>query len=113
MSSHDSNAFCEADGVARAWVAHRGALPQRIDHLIETGRYLDAAIELAQEMIGEPPLAGWRLRFTSAGGPYAVELLNSAGAPLPGGAGASEVALSDAFLNAIDGWSAVRPRRQA
>lgn len=95
----DLDPFSEAKFVADAWIKHAGQLPMPVQGLLEAGRYLDATIELARSAIGQPPLVGWKMRFTSAGGPYEVELIF--GGSRATVIGCSDHALSAAFVNAI------------
>ena len=94
----------DAENLIRAWVSHTGAVPASIQSLIDVDRFLDAAIELARCVIGEPPLTGWKSRFTSAGGPYQVDLMSGTSVQSVRGTGTSDEALSAAFLNAIANW---------
>ncbi|MGE0846347.1 MAG: hypothetical protein AB7L41_08750 [Flavobacteriaceae bacterium] len=91
----------EARLVEESWTRYQGHVPRHVRDLVEAGRYLDAAIELARQVIGEPPLIGWRMAFTSAGGPYEVQLLFDRPRLEANATGASEQALSAAFLDAI------------
>ena len=94
----------EAENLTRAWMSHTGAVPASIQALIDVDRFLDAAIELARYVIGEPPLTGWISRFTSSGGPYQVDLISGTSVQSVRGTGTSDEALSAAFLNAIANW---------
>jgi hypothetical protein len=102
------DAFSEARIVADAWTRHVGKVSEPIRDMLDAGRYLDAAIELAKVLIGSP-LIGWKLRFTSSGGPYEVELLLDDGWQSP--IGQSDQALTIAFVEAISNWRRSRADR--
>lgn len=91
----------EAAALRAAWLDVASRCPERIGSLIDDDRFLDAAIELGRAVIGEPALLGWRLTFTSAGGPYEARLFWRRGGTSGESIGDSDRASSLAFLLAI------------
>lgn len=60
----------DSDLLREAWVRLIGDLPLELDALIREHGFLDFALELAQAAFGKDALFGWRLVYTSKGGPY-------------------------------------------
>jgi hypothetical protein len=95
------------EAVQGAWITLTGALPALAEQRISRGEVFYSALDLAETMIGSKILAGWRVSFTTDGGPYAATLLlNDA----KGGA-ANEIAASHpsslalAFISVIEKWA--------
>lgn len=64
----------EADNLRTAWLDMTSSLPQEQEYLIAQHRLIEAALDLVEYVIGHDQLIGWRLTFTSVGGPYSATL---------------------------------------
>jgi hypothetical protein len=61
--------------VQEAWLSLAGTLPLSTEQGIGRGEVFYSALDLAEYLIGSNNLAGWRISFTTDGGPYAAALL--------------------------------------
>jgi hypothetical protein len=93
--------------IRQAWSKLAGQLPVQVEERLAKRQFFDAALDLAQRVIGEERLQGFRLSFTSLGGPYVATLLLRDGAaekPIELAA-QHEDSLIQAFLTAIQDWA--------
>lgn len=93
----------EADLLCLAWQEMTQRPVAAIEPLLREDRFLDAAIELAGEVMGGGRLLGWQLTFTSVGPPYAVQLFHGGPAERTT-EGTSDLAPSVAFTRAVRQW---------
>src|SRR5690348_17166423 len=61
--------------VQEAWLSLAGTLPASTEQSIARGEVFYSALDLAEYIIGSRAMAGWRISFTTDGGPYAAALL--------------------------------------
>jgi hypothetical protein len=61
--------------VRDAWKSLVGNVPFPAEQQVERGEVFYSALDLAELVIGPRRLAGWRVSFTSDGGPYAATLI--------------------------------------
>lgn len=93
--------------VQEAWRSLAGMLPASTEQSIARGEVFYSALELAEYLIGTNNLVGWRISFTTDGGPYAAALLLKD----PGAETQSEIAASHptslalAFTSVIRKWA--------
>jgi hypothetical protein len=101
--------------VQEAWLSLAGTLPVSTEQSIARGEVFYSALDLAEYLIGSDNMAGWRISFTTDGGPYAAALLLNG----PPGETGREITASHptslalAFTSVIRKWSdnANRPAR--
>jgi hypothetical protein len=92
--------------VREAWQRWSGRLPDAAEARVARGEVFYSALDLAEHLIPPAEFAGWRISFTSDGGPYAAVLLLR-----DGGGGCSEVSATDpgsltlALIAAIAAWA--------
>jgi hypothetical protein len=94
--------------VKDAWISLAGVLPVSTGQRIARGEVFYSALELAEYLIGAHKLAGWRINFTTDGGPYsAVLLLNGSPETEPEVeiAAIHPTSLALAFISVIRKWS--------
>jgi len=60
--------------VEEAWLSLAGNLPKSTEQSIRRGEVFYSVLELAEYLIGSKHLTGWRISFTTDGGPYAAAL---------------------------------------
>jgi hypothetical protein len=60
--------------VQEAWLSMAGTLPTSTEQSIGRGEVFYSALELAEFLIGSNSLTGWRISFTTDGGPYVAAL---------------------------------------
>lgn len=95
------------EAVRDAWLSLAGTLPVSIEQRVARGEVFYSALDLAEYLIGTNDLAGWRISFTTVGGPYSATLLlktSRNGMPLeiPG---SHPTSLAMAFISVIRKWS--------
>jgi hypothetical protein len=97
----------DARAVRQAWSKMAGPMPVQVEERLAKRQFFDAALDLAQRVVGEERLHGFRLSFTSLGGPYIATLLLRDGvADKPVEVAAQhEDSLVQAFLTAIQDWA--------
>jgi hypothetical protein len=61
--------------VRDAWKSLVGGVPFPAEQQVERGEVFYSALDLAEIVVGPTRLAGWRVSFTSEGGPYAATLI--------------------------------------
>jgi hypothetical protein len=100
--------------VQDAWLSLAGTLPTSTDQSIRRGEVFYSALELAEYLIGSKSLAGWRVSFTTDGGPYAAALfLNDQQSGTQGEITASHPnSLALAFTSAIRKWMDQNAKRR-
>jgi hypothetical protein len=100
------------EAICRAWLALAGTLPDAAAGRVSRGEVFYSALDLAEHLIAPKELSGWRIGFTSDGGPYSATLILCN----PRSGGFSEISASHpesltlAFLSAIDRWAQDRAR---
>jgi hypothetical protein len=62
------------EAVRAAWQSLTGSLPAAVEGQISRGEVFYSALDLAERLIGPSELCGWRVSFTSEGGPYTAHL---------------------------------------
>jgi hypothetical protein len=95
------------EAVRDAWLSLAGTLPVAIEQRVARGEVFYSALDLAEHLIGTNDLAGWRVSFTTDGGPYSATLLLGKarnGMPLEI-AGSHPTSLAMAFISVINEWS--------
>jgi hypothetical protein len=99
----------EADNraVREAWLFLAGTLPLATEQGIARGEVFYSALDLAEQVIGSRRLAGWRISFTTDGGPYeAALLLQDPRSKLEGEITSSHpTSLTLALISAIRKWA--------
>lgn len=60
--------------VREAWLRYIGSIPLTIEQQIGRGEVFFSALDLAETVLGPKRLDGWRVSFSSEGGPYTVTL---------------------------------------
>ncbi|NNM72813.1 hypothetical protein [Enterovirga aerilata] len=97
----------DARAVRQAWAQLAAPMPLQIEERLATRQFFDAALDLAHRVVGQERLHGFRLSFTSLGGPYAATLILAE----PDGGGLGEVgaehetSLVQALVAAIFRWA--------
>ena len=61
--------------VRDAWKSLVGGVPFPAEQQVERGEVFYSALDLAEIIVGPTRLVGWRVSFTSEGGPYAATLI--------------------------------------
>jgi hypothetical protein len=64
----------DADVTRRAWETLTGDVPESIEALIPVDGFFDSAIALGEFVLGQDQLLGWRVEYSSRGGPYSASL---------------------------------------
>ena len=104
QSERDS---ADNEAVQDAWISFAGALPDLAEQRIARGEVFYSALDLAETLIGPRRLAGWRISFTSDGGPYSATLILSGAKGMPDEIEASHpTSLALAFIAVIERWAA-------
>src|SRR5258708_1241174 len=68
------------EAILEAWKSLTGSLPASAAGRVSRGEVFYSALDLAEHLIGSRELAGWKVSFTSEGGPYTARLfLNTNG----------------------------------
>jgi hypothetical protein len=100
--------------VQEAWLSLAGTLPVSTEQSIGRGEVFYSALDLAEYLIGSSSLAGWRISFTTDGGPYvAVLLLNGPRDETQRELTASHpTSLALAFTSVIRKWADVEDDRR-
>ena len=94
--------------VRDAWILLTGVLPDRAEQRVSRGEVFYSALDLAEALIGSTNLAGWRVSFTTDGGPYTATLLlhtNDGKDPSEMTASHSS-SLALAFISVVKKWAA-------
>jgi hypothetical protein len=95
------------DAIRQAWLALAGSLPDAAADRVSRGEVFYAALDLAEHLIAPEQLSGWRISFTSDGGPYLATLMLRD----PGSGVVSELSSSHpesltlAFLSVTERWA--------
>jgi hypothetical protein len=95
------------DAVRQAWLTLVGSLPEEAAGRVSRGEVFYSALDLAEHLIAPGQLSGWRISFTSDGGPYGATLILHT----PGSGAASEISCSHpdsltlAILSVIERWN--------
>ena len=98
------------EAVHDAWISLTGALPRFAEQRISRGEVFYSALDLAEAVIGSKNLAGWRISFTTEGGPYGAALLlkdtgNGASTEI---IASHPTSLALAFISVVEKWAADR-----
>jgi hypothetical protein len=106
---HQPRARDEIDNEAirNAWLALAGALPDAAAGRVSRGEVFYSALDLAEHLIAPGELSGWRISFTSEGGPYlATLMLRNPQSGLVSELTAQHAeSLTLAFISVIDRWA--------
>jgi hypothetical protein len=103
------------EAIRQAWLALVGTLPDAAAGRVSRGEVFYSALDLAEHLIAPNELSGWRISFTSDGGPYLATLMLR---DLKSGA-VSELSalhpesLTLAFVSVIDQWAKGRAEPSA
>jgi hypothetical protein len=103
------------DAVRRAWLALAGSLPDAAAGRVSRGEVFYSALDLAEHLIAPEQLSGWRISFTSDGGPYLATLMLRD----PKSGIVSELSSSHpesltlAFLSVMESWAKAQARPAA
>ena len=106
-TSQDDRDELDNKAVQDAWLSLAGTLPPATEQSIARGEVFYSALDLAEYLIGSDNMAGWRISFTTDGGPYAAALLLNG----PEGETVREITASHptslalAFTSVIRKWS--------
>lgn len=95
------------EAVRDAWLSLTGSLPVLIEQRVARGEVFYSALDLAEYLIGKSDLAGWRINFTTDGGPYSATLLlkNPRSGTPSEIAGSHPTSLTMAFISVISQWA--------
>jgi hypothetical protein len=103
------------DAIRQAWLALAGSLPDAAAGRVSRGEVFYSALDLAEHLIAPEQLSGWRISFTSDGGPYLATLMLRD----PKSGIVSELSSSHpesltlAFLSVMERWAKARARPAA
>jgi hypothetical protein len=61
--------------IRQAWLTFAGAVPDTATGRVSRGEVFYSALDLAEHLIAPNELSGWRISFTSDGGPYTATLM--------------------------------------
>jgi|ERR1700722_7701283 hypothetical protein len=95
------------DAIRQAWLTFVGAVPEAAAGRVSRGEVFYSALDLAEHLIAPEQLSGWRINFTSDGGPYGATLMLHN----PGSGAVSEISSSHpdsltlAYLSVVESWS--------
>lgn len=68
-----------ATGIIRAWRRLGRELPKSISDLIAFGRVTEAALDSVEQILGRDRILGWRMTYSSRGGPYGAYIFMRCG----------------------------------
>jgi hypothetical protein len=92
--------------VREAWQRWSGRLPDAAEARVARGEVFYSALDLAEHLIPPAEFVGWRISFTSDGGPYAAVLLLRDGRGGPSEISATDpTSLTLALIAAIAAWT--------
>jgi hypothetical protein len=93
--------------IRQAWLAFVGAVPEAAAAQVSRGEVFYSALDLAEYLIAPDQLSGWRINFTSDGGPYGATLIlhNPASGAVSEISSSHPDSLTLAFLSVIENWS--------
>ncbi|MEI9923174.1 MAG: hypothetical protein WDN50_06215 [Bradyrhizobium sp.] len=63
------------EAIRQAWLTFAGAVPDTAAGRVSRGEVFYSALDLAEHLIAPNELSGWRISFTSEGGPYTATLM--------------------------------------
>jgi hypothetical protein len=95
------------EAIRQAWLTWVGTLPDAAAGRVSRGEVFYSALDLAEHLIAPDELSGWRISFTSDGGPYSATLMlcNSKSGIVSEISAAHPQSLTLAFLSVIDRWA--------
>jgi hypothetical protein len=95
------------EAIRQAWLALVGTLPDAAADRVSRGEVFYSALDLAEHLIAPNELSGWRISFTSNGGPYLATLMlrNPNSGIVSEISAAHPESLTLAFLSVIDRWA--------
>jgi hypothetical protein len=95
------------EAVRDAWVLLTGVLPDRVEQRVSRGEVFYSALDLAEALIDSKNFAGWRVSFTTDGGPYTATLLlnNNDGKDRSEMTASHSSSLALAFITVIKKWA--------
>jgi hypothetical protein len=93
--------------IRQAWLTFVGAVPEAVAGRVSRGEVFYSALDLAEHLIAPDQLSGWRINFTSDGGPYGATLIlhDPASGAVSEISSSHPVSLTLAFLSVIESWS--------
>jgi hypothetical protein len=93
--------------IRQAWLTLAGAVPDTAAGRVSRGEVFYAALDLAEHLIDPNELSGWRISFTSDGGPYTATLmLRNSGSGIVSEISAEHAqSLTLAFISVIGRWA--------
>jgi hypothetical protein len=108
MTSQQERDETDNRAILEAWKSLTGSLPAFAADRISRGEVFYSALDLAEYLIGLDELMGWKVSFTSDGGPYRAELFVKGGADGDASAieATHETSLTLAMTAAIRAWVA-------
>jgi hypothetical protein len=95
------------EAVRQAWLTLVGTLPAAAAGRVSRGEVFYSALDLVEHLIEPGQLLGWRISFSSDGGPYSATLmLRNPASGIPSELSSSHPeSLTLAFLSVIDRWN--------
>jgi hypothetical protein len=95
------------EAIQEAWKALTGSLPASAKERVSRGEVFYSALDLVEHLIGSNELVGWKVSFTSEGGPYTAQLFletqdNGAGWAIEA---SHDSSLTIAMTSAIWAWA--------
>jgi hypothetical protein len=104
--SNDTDDTQDAAILRDAWLEMTSSLPDAPADLIARQRFTEAALDLVEDVIARDQLVGWRLTFTSVGGPYGAILFarRSDGGTVEEIRQENDASLSMAIVDALRVW---------
>jgi hypothetical protein len=93
--------------IRQAWLTLVGVVPEAVAARVSRGEVFYSALDLAEHLIAPDQLSGWRINFTSDGGPYGATLIlhDPASGAVSEISSSHPVSLTLAFLSVIESWS--------
>jgi hypothetical protein len=95
------------EAIREAWLTWVGTLPDAAAGRVSRGEVFYSALDLAEHLIAPKELSGWRISFTSDGGPYSATLIlcNPRSGITSEISAAHPQSLTLAFLSVIGRWA--------
>jgi hypothetical protein len=103
------------EAIRQAWLALAGILPDAAAGRVSRGEVFYSALDLAEHLIAPNELSGWRISFTSDGGPYLATLIlrNPKSGAVSELSASHPESLTLAFVSVIDRWAKGRAELSA
>ena len=108
MSEQSERDEIDNNAIRHAWQTLAGSVPDVTAGRVSRGEVFYAALDLAEYLIAPSELGGWRISFTSNGGPYLATLIlrNQKSGVTSEISASHPVSLTLAFLSVIEQWAA-------